>query len=179
MSVRIRWYLTLSYYVAWFAIVQVAVSAFAKFSFLIALLAILNAMFALRFSINQMASEFKIILIQKSVALFLVGIGFDFLSQKWGFISFKPDLNYGFLPLWLVSIWLIYFTILPVFFKMFNGKILSGAIFAAVFAPLSYMSGANWGLVTVRLFPGYFFYGLFWLFYFPISLYYLAPTKLK
>lgn len=99
----------------------------------------------------------------------VVGMTFDFIASRFGVIHFKNS-GAGFLPVWLISIWLLFVATIPLMKALFGKRWLLAAILGLVFGPLSYQSGQIFELLTFEGPLFFVVYGLFWFIFFPVSL---------
>lgn len=104
------------------------------------------------------------------LTLALIGIVFDGFAHRIGLIRYDA-LPWFHVPIWIAALWLHFVALLP-FLRDVVGKSMGVAvILGAVFGPLSYQSGANFGVMTMNGNSALLMYGLFWGLYFPAALY--------
>lgn len=92
-----------------------------------------------------------------------IGLGFDQLALISGLIripSAQGDLLL--LPLWLLSLWLIFLSALPLYRQLFRAKFLLTAISGALLGPASYFAGEKFGLLFFTSYWSWLGYALFW-----------------
>lgn len=101
-------------------------------------------------------------------AIATVGVIFDFLQIRIGFVELRTDEPLIF-PLWLLAIWIMYscsmivlgpFVKVPVRWMMLAGGIMG---------PLSYKSGEFFGVLTFATPVAFLAYALFWSVMFPAT----------
>jgi hypothetical protein len=118
----------------------------------------------------------------RSLILICIGIGFDALANRAGWISFesKSALNqeqmWSILPIWLLGLWFLYMAYLPTLAKMFRGRLILGFVMGSVFGPLSYLSGENFDLLYIVGKEEIFFYAIFWGLHFLASIVFLKDS---
>jgi hypothetical protein len=113
----------------------------------------------------------------KSFILLILGILSDVFGNFFGFIYFVPSTPFPFLPIWLLSMWLLYISYLPFMIQFFRKKYVLAFFLGAFFGPLSYLSGTKFDLIYFASKKSIFIYSLFWGFYFLYSLYLLNNKK--
>lgn len=103
--------------------------------------------------------------------LFLLGlgVGFDILALKYDLLLLTTPPQFG-LPLWLVSIWLLFLSVLPMMRSFFAHRLVLAGFLGAVFGPLSYLSGQKFSLITLGGWSGILVYVLFWALFFPLAI---------
>ncbi len=98
----------------------------------------------------------------RAVVLCAAGLIFDSLSNYLGWISFIPAAPFPAIPLWLFSLWLLYFCYMPLLAKVFQNHWLWALAMGAVFGPLSYFTGTYFELLRFNATYTIFIYALFW-----------------
>lgn len=153
--------LVIWFYLGWFGCVY-----FAKWD-----LSIYTLIFpAIPFCYFAKIKLFKSKEIKLLIGAVIMGIAFDSLMHSLGLIQFS-DHNSAGIPIWLVSMWLLFISIFPLSQALFKSKLWLAGILAAVFGPLSYLSGEAFDvLLFTSLFP-ILIYALFWGFYFPTMIF--------
>jgi len=114
------------------------------------------------------------------VAIFLVGMVVDSSLTFFGIYRFDTTHQIADVPSWLIPVWLgllwsgLAGTLLHSM-TLFQGRPLIAAAGGAVFAPLSYVAGANFGAVTLgqSILMTYVIVGAVWAFVFP-AIFYVA-----
>jgi Protein of unknown function (DUF2878) len=106
-----------------------------------------------------------------SLCLAALGMVFELVLIKFGLVSFPINDAYQFfgLPLWLISIWLLFSSVLPTYIQIFQKSKPLGALVMAFFAPLSYIVAMKMGIMTFEVIPTAIIYGAFWFCYFLLS----------
>lgn len=115
----------------------------------------------------------------RATALVIVGLGFDILSNGLGWISFVPNISAPLAPIWLCSLWILYFCYLPMLAKLFQNRLLLAMAMGAVFGPLSYLSGTHFSLLLFSGTYAIFIYALFWGIHFLITARFLWKLEIK
>lgn len=100
--------------------------------------------------------------------LTIVGLIFDSGMGWFGLIRFEPEALFA--PLWLVSIWLLFASLLPLTKEAFGDRLLLSAFLGAIFGPLSYLSGEAFGVLFFSHPSTVWIFSLFWALYFPAAL---------
>lgn len=99
---------------------------------------------------------------------FIIGLGFDFILYKANLIAF-PNQDFEFLPIWLVSIWILFVSTLPLMTDYFSARPLVAIVLGGILGPLNYYNGTRFGIVIIDFSITYLFYSLFWSIYFTTS----------
>lgn len=86
-------------------------------------------------------------LLAGALALILAGIAFDTVSYNMGGLRFVPEFVKPWLPLWLVSIWLLFIPGILVLRNIFGTRYWIAGLMGAVVGPLSYHSGEAFGVL--------------------------------
>lgn len=107
-----------------------------------------------------------------------IGLFADVLLSVEGIISFSPALSAGLLPLWLVSMWLLHASLLPVLRSFFGDSPIMTAAAGLAIGPLGYLLVEPWGILKLDPAWGFALYGVFWAFYLPLCLRYLTEPSL-
>lgn len=115
------------------------------------------------------------------LTLATVGLVFDTVCARVGLINLNPTGMFGFLPLWMISIWLLFITSMPLMQSVlqkltFKKYILAGGL-GAIFGPLSYRAGSQFGTLLIEGTTALSIYAIFWGLYFPMSIYWLEKRK--
>lgn len=97
----------------------------------------------------------------------LIGVGFDSLAYNFNLVSFHNHSS-AFLPIWLLSMWFLFSTVVPLSHDLFKSKLWLAAILGAIFGPLSYYSGEAFDVLLFQNQSTIFVYALFWGCYFPM-----------
>ena len=110
--------------------------------------------------------------------LSLAGILFDFLAYKIGWIVFTKN-DFSFLPVWLISMWFLFVTILPISHPVFKSRLWLASFLGLVFGPLTYYSGEAFGVMALTGWGAIAVYGVFWAIYFPACMLALSKQNLE
>lgn len=89
-------------------------------------------------------------LLAAATGLIGLGIAFDTVSYNLGGLRFVPDFVKPWLPLWLVSIWLLFIPGILVLRKVFGARYWLAGFLGAALGPLSYKSGEAFGVLYFR-----------------------------
>lgn len=166
----------LYFYVAWYLCVLTGKAGDHLVSLVLPIPALIFSIWGQRVSVEIMFRSFILI---------CLGIGFDALANRVGWISFESvsvtnqKHTWSLLPMWLISLWLLYMAYLPALAKIFRGHLMVGVLMGSVFGPLSYLSGEKF---EVLFFAGTWeilFYAIFWGLHFLASIILLKSFSLK
>ncbi len=113
-------------------------------------------------------------LITKDIAyrlliLAMVGIAFDGIAHRMGLIRYA-DAPWFHVPIWIVGLWLHFAALIPFLRGVVGKNMAVAALLGAVLGPLSYLSGARFGVMFMDGQSAVLVYGLFWAMYFPSAL---------
>lgn len=123
--------------------------------------------------------------------LLVVGLTFDSIAMYSGLIEIlQPTLDgflpindvlpiNGFLPMWLISLWLLFIASLPLLHSLFRKKYFLAAILGAIFGPLSYRGGTQFGILTMNGSTAIIIYAIFWAVYIPLAVFWLSPKEIQ
>jgi hypothetical protein len=103
------------------------------------------------------------------LVLALVGIVFDGIAHRMGLIRY-PNLPWFQVPIWIVGLWLHFAALIPFLREVVGKSIPVAAVLGAILGPLSYQSGARFGVMFLEGNSAFLIYGLFWALFFPSSL---------
>ena len=108
-----------------------------------------------------------------------LGLILDTLLAATGILTFNHSYSTIFPPFWLVGIWLLFATTISYSFTLLRNKIPAQVIVGGFFAPVSYITGSKFGLLSLyNHFPIYYaIHGACWLVFFPLCFY--ISKKLK
>ena len=109
--------------------------------------------------------------------LLLTGLCFDYIAVQFHWIQFLYPQNFYLLPHWVIAIWLMFLVSLPQYLEFLGHRLRWAAPFGAVFGPISYVYGKLFGLLIFPHSQWFIFYGIFWFFFFPISLAWMGGRK--
>ncbi len=164
-----KWIFFFYYYLGWFACIKMAQSGYELLTLLIPIPLFLWSFF--------FGESIKAIFF--SLLLSLVGMTFDSLASYREWIHFENTNSSQLLPLWLMTLWLLFAGTLPALGRFFKGKYFWAAALAAIFGPLTYKSGENFKLINfsqttslgfLQISDVVILYSVFWAIYFPVSL---------
>jgi len=150
---------------AWFGCVFTAQKSLDIWSLLLPLIAL-----GLLLWVQPVSKKTALILFGLSV----VGIVFDYMAYKFDLIVFTKN-DFSFLPIWLISMWFLFVTILPISRPVFAARPLLAAALGFIFGPLTYYSGEAFGVMALTGWPAISIYAVFWALYFPACM--IAQTK--
>lgn len=108
------------------------------------------------------------------LVLMLVGLAFDSTSAYFSLIQINPPTETGWLPLWLISLWLLFGPTLLLLQSLLQSKYILAALLGAVFGPLSYRAGAQFETLFMNGTIAILVYASFWASYFPIAIFWLG-----
>jgi hypothetical protein len=109
---------------------------------------------------------------EQSIKIFILG----FLGLTWDFMLFKFDILKfpdGF-PLGMISIWLLFSSVLDIYVRMFSTKKYAGALATGIFAPLSYLAAEKLTVLSIASKQAILYLFIFWFIYFLLSHYLLS-----
>lgn len=111
----------------------------------------------------------------RSFYLSLFGLSFDVFSTYSGLVSFSS----GPMPIWLISLWFLFFCYLPQLADFFIRKYLLAFVFGSIFGPLSYLYGEKIKILIFSSNISHIVYSIFWGCYFSFSIFYLNSKRTK
>lgn len=149
---------------AWYGIAYFAVKGFYWVTMLIALVAYLIV-----WKQKNLATPFLRKAYQQALVLCGLGLLFDVIMHFYGVVQFA-NMGGGLLPLWLVSIWVLFASVLPTLALTFKDRPIIGSMVAAISAPLSYLIAEKMTLLQFVFRQSYFIYVVFWFFFFYFSI---------
>lgn len=153
-------FLYLWFYVGWFVCIFLAQRDLSSWSLLLAAIS-----WGLSLKIYPMRA--------KGLLFFLLllglGLGFDFFALQVGLLEIMTHKEFG-LPLWLVSIWLLFLSVLPMMRSFFAHRLVLAGILGALLGPLSYVSGQKFSVINLVGSTAVLVYGLFWSLFFPFAI---------
>lgn len=135
-------------------------------------------------------------LLLRLLVLFCIGVTFDSIAVYVGIIQPTPPAEMGWLPLWLISLWLLFVSSLPLLQTMLQTsfrrqtptKTLTrpsrshvwrqsflAAMLGAIFGPLSYRAGSQFDVLMMDGAFALVLYAIFWAVYIPGAIFWLAP----
>jgi hypothetical protein len=113
----------------------------------------------------------------KVLLLCVGGMATDAAAAKFGLITFAtPD---ALLPLWLLSLWLLFAPALHVITQLLSTRLWLAAALGALMGPVCYKSGETFGVLTMG--PGALAaYAVFWAAFTPAAVFWIGqPQKRK
>ncbi|MBY0414633.1 MAG: DUF2878 domain-containing protein, partial [Bdellovibrionales bacterium] len=127
----------------------------------------------LKVSVNVKKDALEMVVIAFS------GILLDTALGAAGILTFNNSYSAIFPPLWLIGIWFLFATTISYTFVLIRNKIVAQVIVGGFFAPVSYITGAKFGLLSLYLpFSTYYIiHGACWLVFFPLC--FFLSKKLK
>nr|BDT27704.1 DUF2878 domain-containing protein [Bacteriovorax sp. HI3] len=135
--------------------------------------ALVMAIHFLRVSINKKKDAIEVTLIA------LVGIILDTVLFKTGILTFNNPLLGTLPPAWLLGIWFLFATTISYTFILIRNKIPAQVIVGGFFAPVSYITGAKFMLLSLYQPFGvyYMIHGACWLVFFPLCFFISKKVK--
>lgn len=147
------------FYIGWFGCVFFSKWNLSVWSLVFALPPLLYFLFF------QIISKRQFLLL---LLLAFIGVVFDSIAYFFNLIHFtNHDLKI--IPLWLVSMWLLFISVFPISHKIFNSKKTLASIVGMIAGPLSYYSGEAFEVLFFNTQITIIIYAVFWAFYFPIA----------
>lgn len=135
--------------------------------------AIVMAIHFFRVSINKKKDATEVAIIA------LVGILLDTALSKAGILTFNNSLFGVLPPAWLLGIWVLFATTISYTFILIRNKIPAQIIVGGFFAPVSYITGAKFMLLSLyQPFSTYYMiHGACWLIFFPLCFFISKKVK--
>lgn len=93
----------------------------------------------------------------------------DAVLMKFGVARYTPP-PAGFLPLWMVSLWLLFAPAIYIFAGLFGRRLWLAALAGGLLGPLSYKSGEAFGVLKLAGFDGLLTYAIFWALFLPLAI---------
>jgi len=113
---------------------------------------------------------------RKALILVAIGTMADFIAVRLGLLQLPPGETA--LPVWLLSLWLLFAPTLFLFRCLFGQRWWLAAIAGALGGPLCYTSGARFDVLELNGWPALTAYAVFWALYLPVAMHWLAaPTE--
>jgi hypothetical protein len=109
--------------------------------------------------------------------LLVIGLTFDFTSAGLDLIQFQDPPQFGYLPLWMFSLWFILTASLPLLANLFKDHLFLASVIGAISGPLSYKAGDRFEILTMNGPKSIFIYSLFWAIYLPVTIYWLNKNQ--
>ena len=116
-------------------------------------------------------------LLVRILVLFFIGIFFDCAAEYLKLIQLNDLASVRWLPVWLISIWLLFISSLPLLQSLFKKKYFLASLLGAVFGPLSYRAGSQFGLLEMNGTRALIIYSIFWAIYIPSAIYWLGQRS--
>lgn len=134
--------------------------------------AIVMAIHFFRVSINKKKDAMEV------VAIAALGILLDTVLFQTGILTFNNPVG-PLPPAWLLGIWFLFATTISYTFILIRNKLLAQVIVGGFFAPVSYITGAKFMLLSLyQPFPTYYaIHGACWLVFFPLCFYISKKVK--
>ena len=112
-------------------------------------------------------------MILRLVTLLFAGLLFDSSAVYFNWIQLNPPAEIGWLPIWMISLWLLFISSMPLLQSLFQNKYFLAAIAGAVFGPLSYQAGAKFGVLHLNGAISLVIYSVYWAIYIPSAIFWL------
>lgn len=161
MRAKLPVVLYLWFYVGWFACLWCALNNASLWSLVAPLVS-----FILLHLITPLNARFVIYML----VIFAVGLGFDVAMVESGILGILPSYS-GIAPAWLVSMWFLYVSVLPLTTSMFERRLWLAVVMGGIMGPLSYKYGVVSGVLVFEHPWTMYFYAAFWALFFPLSVY--------
>lgn len=161
-------FLSISIYLGWFGCVY-----FGKMGWEFASLifpAISWSLLQITFPLNRRT-------LLRLLIILCIGVSFDSIGAYFDLIQINPVVDMGWLPVWMISIWLVFISSLPLLQNLLQKKYLLACLLGAIFGPLSYRAGARFGTLLLNGNLALVIYGIFWAIYMPGAIYWLQQEK--
>jgi len=150
------------FYLAWYSCVLSAKYNFQLISLVLPIIYLALNISYIKIPIRKILGVFWLI---------ILGVFFDFIALNIGMIQIQNTEAPKSLPLWLVSIWLLYFNVIPLISFQFRQNYKLLATLGFIFGPLTYKSGELFGLFIFKGTLTYIVYALFWSIFSVVSVY--------
>ncbi len=160
-----------TFYVAWWAILLSNWKGMPVIGWVV--FAIVMAIHFFRVSINKKKDATEVLIIA------LVGIALDTVLFKIGILTFNEPLFGTLPPAWLLGIWFLFATTISYTFILIRNKIPAQVIVGGFFAPVSYITGAKFMLLSLYQPFGVYYaiHGACWLVFFPLCFFISKKVK--
>ena len=106
----------------------------------------------------------------KLFLLGLLGIAFDSLALKLGWIVLADNLFPEFAPHWLVALWIVFALALPLYLPWFQKRLWLASVLGAITGPLSYAGGEKLDVLSFGNQAAVIYYAVFWALYMPVAI---------
>lgn len=160
-----------AFYVAWWAMLISTWKGMPVIGWVV--FAAVMAIHFFRVSVNKNKDAKEVL------AIAAIGILLDTVLSQTGILTFNNSFLTILPPLWLIGIWLLFATTISYTFILIRNKIPAQIIVGGFFAPVSYITGAKLGLLSLyQPFPTYYaIHGACWLVFFPLCFYISKKIK--
>jgi hypothetical protein len=156
-----RIYLTVWTYLGWFGCVYLGKMNWGLASFIFPMVSWI--LLRLSFNLNRL-------MMLRLLVLFLIGLSFDSGAVFFNLVQINPPATIGWLPSWMISLWLLFIASLPLLQSLFQKKYFLAALFGAIFGPLSYRAGTQFESLNMNGTQALLIYALFWAIYTPLAM---------
>lgn len=113
-------------------------------------------------------------MLYRLVILTVIGVLFDYSALHFGLISLITVDEFTLLPIWLISLWVLFASSLPLMQSFLRNKLILSSIIGGIFGPLSYHAGSSIGVLELNGNSAYLTYIIFWAIYTPLAILWLT-----
>jgi hypothetical protein len=113
----------------------------------------------------------------KVLVLCLAGACVDAAFMKWGLVRYVTAAEIRLLPLWMISLWLLFAPAIYVFAGLFAHRLWLAAIAGGILGPLSYKSGEVFGVLELSGLEAVLVYAAFWATFLPLAIGWVRRSK--
>jgi len=106
-----------------------------------------------------------------SLCIVIPGYLFDTMMIYFSIYKFNTLLNFGLLPIWMISLWLSFSTLFDEILLFFINYKIVGIVLGAIFATFTYYSGIFLGIIFIE--NTYIFFTIMFMFWSLLMYYYL------
>ena len=158
-------------YVGWFGCVFAGKFELGLFAYLVPVI------FLFAFS---RFDKVRLPLIGAFAVISILGIVFDTISLHFQWIKLlQPHDQLG-LPHWLNSLWLLFAFSIPMYDSWLKNRYMFTAILGFFLGPITYFSGAGFGVLAIDNVMHLLYYAVFWSLFFPFCIWiFSAQQKIK
>lgn len=121
--------------------------------------------------------QWSVALTLRLLVLMISGLAFDSFAAHFSWLQFDPSPSFGWLPLWMTSLWALFVSSLPLLQTALQKRYFLAALLGGVLGPLSYWAGGKYASLTMQGPLTLSIYVLFWASYLPGSMYVLRPQE--
>lgn len=116
-----------------------------------------------------------------SLAMAFVGFLLDTILHMANVVHFKNENELKLLnmPIWMLSVWVLFASVLPTIAKPFYSKPRLGSLMSAFSGPLSYLLAERMGILVFKDSLTLVVYGLFWMIFFYVAIMGLRNIEVK